>query len=94
MPLPDKKARLEQAERLQEQIQTGINARLLGEKVPILVEGKQRGKWYGRTRTDKLVFFNGSGDYLGRMVSIRIEKTSPWALQGKIESPRTNREEK
>jgi tRNA A37 methylthiotransferase MiaB len=50
------------------------------------VEGRQRGKWYGRTRRDRLVFFSGSADYLGRLVSVRIAKTSPWALQGKIET--------
>jgi tRNA-2-methylthio-N6-dimethylallyladenosine synthase len=93
VPLSDKKARQEQAEKLQEQIQTGINASLMDEKVQILVEGRRRGKWYGRTRTDKLVFFSGSSDYLGQLVDIRIEKTSPWALQGKIESPNINREE-
>jgi tRNA-2-methylthio-N6-dimethylallyladenosine synthase len=81
-----KKARLEQAEKLQQEIQAVINARLLGQAVEILVEGRQRGKWYGRTRTDKLVFFSSDDDYLGQLVKIRIAKTSPWSLQGKIEN--------
>ena len=43
MSLPDvKKARLEQAEKLQQEIQTEINARLLGKTVEILVEGGKR----------------------------------------------------
>lgn len=92
--LPDeKKARLNAIEKLQEQIQSEINARLLGEAIEILVEGKKKGKWYGRTRTDKLVFFNSSRDYYGKLVKIKIEKTSAWSLQGKIEKVNENTEE-
>jgi tRNA-2-methylthio-N6-dimethylallyladenosine synthase len=86
VPPGEKKERLAEVERLQEEIQTGINARLLGETVEILVEGRNRGKWYGRTRTDKLVFFRSDSDYMGQLVNIKIDKTSPWSLQGKIES--------
>ena len=85
VPSDEKKARLNRIELLQEQIQTEGNARLKGKKVEILVEGKNKGKWYGRTRTDKLVFFSSGRDYLGQMVKIKVEKTSPWSLQGKIE---------
>jgi tRNA-2-methylthio-N6-dimethylallyladenosine synthase len=46
------------------------------------VEGKKKGKWYGRTRTDKLVFFESHADCLGRLVNVEIKKTSPWSLQG------------
>jgi tRNA-2-methylthio-N6-dimethylallyladenosine synthase len=48
----------------------------------VLVEGKKKGKWYGRTRTDKLVFFEKDADCLGQLVNIEVNKTSPWALQG------------
>jgi tRNA-2-methylthio-N6-dimethylallyladenosine synthase len=80
----EKKARLGEVERLQERIQTESNARLMGETVEILVEGRKRGKWYGRTRTDKLVFFSSSTDCQGQLINIKIDKTSPWSLQGKI----------
>ncbi len=85
VPSAEKKERLNRIERLQEQVQTEANARLKGRTVEILVEGKNKGKWYGRTGTDKLVFFSGGADYLGQMVKIKVEKTSPWSLQGKIE---------
>ena len=85
IPPTEKKARLNIVEQLQEKIQTEINARLLGETIEILVEGQTRGKWYGRTRTDKLVFFNSDHDCPGLLMKIRIEKTSPWSLQGKVE---------
>ncbi len=85
VPSEEKKARLNRVERLQKQIQAEGNAQLKGRTVEILVEGSNKGKWYGRTRTDKLVFFSSGGDYLGQMVKIKVEKTSPWSLQGKIE---------
>jgi tRNA-2-methylthio-N6-dimethylallyladenosine synthase len=89
-----KKARLAAVERLQESIQTESNARLMGETAEILVEGKKRGKWYGRTRTDKLVFFRSDGDYQGHLVNIRIVRTSPWSLQGIIKTAHNHQEGK
>lgn len=77
-------------EQLQEGIATEINARLLDKTIEILVEGKKQGKWQGRSRQGKLVFFSDSGDYLGQLVNIKIDKTSPWSLQGKIESSSMN----
>jgi tRNA-2-methylthio-N6-dimethylallyladenosine synthase len=81
-----KKERLGKIEQLQEQVQSEINARLKGRTVEILVEGRNKGKWYGRTRADKLVFFSSVKDCPGELAKIKIEKTSPWSLQGKIES--------
>jgi len=85
VPPEEKKERLNKIERLQEQVQRENNARLLGKSVEILVEGRNKGKWYGRTRTDKLVFFSSVKNYTGQTVIIKIDKTSPWSLQGKIE---------
>jgi tRNA-2-methylthio-N6-dimethylallyladenosine synthase len=82
IPLSEKKRRLQEIEELQGNIASEINARLLGHNMEVLVEGKKKGKWYGRTRTDKLVFFEDKGDWLGQLVNIEITKTSPWALQG------------
>jgi len=48
-----------------------------------LVESKEKGKWRGRTRSDKLVFFGDQTDRLGQLVNVRVERTSPWSLQGK-----------
>ena len=85
IPLPEKKRRLSKVEQLQEKIATEINAQLLGKTIEILVEEKTKGKWQGRTRTDKLVFFNDDSDCLGQLVKIRVSKTSPWSLQGEVE---------
>ena len=94
IPLTEKKRRLDIVERLQEGIQTEINSQLKGKAVEVLVEGRNRDKWYGRTRTDKLVFFSSSENHTGELAAIRIEKTSPWSLQGTIERSKTVQEEK
>jgi tRNA-2-methylthio-N6-dimethylallyladenosine synthase len=86
VPAAEKKERLNRIEQLQEKIATEINAKLSGKTVEVLVEGRKGGKWQSRTRTGKLVFFNSNRNCLGQLVKIRIEKTSPWSLQGRIES--------
>jgi tRNA-2-methylthio-N6-dimethylallyladenosine synthase len=80
----EKKRRLEEIDRLQEKIQAENNANLRGETVEILVEGKKKDKWYGRTRTDKLAFFRSDREQRGKLVNVKIEKTSAWSLQGMI----------
>ncbi len=82
IPLSEKRRRLQEVEELQGNIASEINAQLLGHNMEVLVEGKKKVKWYGRTRTDKLVFFENDADCLGHLVSIEVKKTSPWALQG------------
>ena len=86
IPPAEKRGRLCRIEQLQESIAAEINAQLLGKTVEVLVEGKKKGKWQGRTRTGKLVFFSDDNDCLGQLMKIRIEKTSPWSLQGKVKS--------
>ncbi len=79
-----KKERLNRVETLQANIAGEISSRLIGKAVEVLVEGKKGGKWCGRTRSNKLVFFESGGDCLRRLVDVIITKTSPWALQGEI----------
>jgi tRNA-2-methylthio-N6-dimethylallyladenosine synthase len=78
---------------LQAGIVAQINGRLLGQTVEVLVEGRKkacpergrRGRWWGRTRTDKLVFFEDEQDWQGRPAQVRITWTGPWSLIGKVE---------
>jgi len=90
IPLAEKRERLDIIEQLQESIAAEINAHLLGKTVEVLVEGRKKGKWQGRTKSGKLVFFDNNNDCRGQLVKISIERTSPWSLQGKIESNSTN----
>jgi tRNA-2-methylthio-N6-dimethylallyladenosine synthase len=54
-----------------------------GTKQEVLVDGRSKGRWQGRTRTDKLVFFESTDAELGDLMDIRITKTTPWSLQGR-----------
>jgi tRNA-2-methylthio-N6-dimethylallyladenosine synthase len=69
-------------EGLQEGIATEINAGWLGQTVDVLVEGHKGGRWWGRTRTDKLVFFEDEADRFGQLVDVEVIHTGPWSLQG------------
>ena len=66
-----------------------INRQLLDQRVEVLVEEKHKGKWKGRTRTNKLVFFSedqeGAVDWQGRLVDVKINWTGPWSMQGRLE---------
>jgi len=86
VPRAEKKRRLHAVEELQKEIAAQLNARLLGRTVEVLVEGQKGGKWYGRTRTNKLTFFASPEPLGGELVQVRITETSPWALQGELVS--------
>ena len=79
-----KKQRLHQVESLQEAIATEINTGLIGTILEVLVEGEKDSRWYGRTYSDKLVFFTGQHDLLGKLMEVEIVSASPWALRGKL----------
>lgn len=91
VPPEIKKERLNKIEALQAKIAAEINSRLRGRIVEVLVEGKKRGKWYGRARSNKLVFFENDDDCSGQLVNVTINTTSPWALQGEIKSKRLSK---
>jgi len=79
-----KEARRAHAEAMQHEIATEINAAFLGSTVEVLVEDKKKGKWCGRTRGDKLVFFASEASLMGQLAKVRIDKASPFALQGTL----------
>jgi len=84
VPQAEKKRRLQVLEKLQEGIASEINGALAGKDVEVLVEGRQKGKWFGRTRTDKLVFFAANGNWQSKRVIVNVERASPWSLQGSV----------
>lgn len=86
VPLEKKRQRVRKVETLHEQTARSINARYLDSLVEVLVEGKKKHRWYGRSRTDKLVFFEDERDLLGRLVAVRITESGPWALRGVVET--------
>ena len=88
VPQAEKTRRMKELDGRQEQILREINAGLVGQTVEVLVEGHKKGKWQGRTRTDKLVFFPHSAAaeapdaLVGQLAPVAIDQASPWALQG------------
>ncbi len=82
VPAAEKMRRFRLLEDLQARIATEINARFQDQIVEVLVEEKHRGRWKGRTRTNKLVFFEAPGDLRGRLVQVRIQWTGPWSMRG------------
>ena len=86
VPAEIKKDRLRQINDEQEEISTEINSRVLGECHEVLVEGTKNGRWFGRNRNDKLVFFDSTTTAKGDMALVKIEETSPWFLQGSLKN--------
>lgn len=83
VPEDEKMRRFRALEALQTKIASEINACFQGCTVEVLVEEKHRGRWKGRTRTNKLVFFEADGDLRGATVTVNIEWAGPWSMRGK-----------
>ncbi len=84
VPAEEKKRRWEALNQLQAQVVGEINRRLVGTTVEVLVEELHKGKWRGRTRTNKLVFFADSADWRGRLARVRVTWAGPWSMIGEV----------
>jgi tRNA-2-methylthio-N6-dimethylallyladenosine synthase len=84
VPEEVKMRRFRKLEALQEQIASEINARLLGTSLKVLFEEFQKGRWRGRTPTNKLVFVESQDDLLGQEKDVLIEWTGPWSMIGSL----------
>jgi tRNA-2-methylthio-N6-dimethylallyladenosine synthase len=80
----EKWARFRTLEELQEGIAAGINARYQGETVEVLFESEVRGRWKGRTKTNKLVFVASGKPLKGQLLPVSITWTGPWSMQGQL----------
>ncbi len=80
----EKVRRFRLLEDLQTQVAADINAQYRGRAVEVLVEELHKGKWKGRTRTNKLVFFEAPGEYQGRTVTVTVTHSSAWSLQAQL----------
>lgn len=83
----EKERRRKRLDTLQSQILTELNKGFDGQTVHILVEGKNQRKqrWFGRTSTDRLVFFESDNDWLGKFADVTITWTGPWSLIGDVQ---------
>ncbi len=84
VPEDEKMRRFRALEELQEHIVGEINARYLGQRVKVLFEEKVKGRWKGRTETNKLVFAESEDDLHGQVLPVMITWTGPWSMQGRL----------
>ncbi|MGH2447606.1 MAG: tRNA (N6-isopentenyl adenosine(37)-C2)-methylthiotransferase MiaB [Chloroflexota bacterium] len=90
VPKEVKKDRVQRLDRLQQGIMLEQHQALKGQEVEVLVESAESerhdmAQWRGRTRQNRLVFLPRTDqDLLGKVVTAKIEKVSPWAMQGLV----------
>ena len=85
LPLEEKMRRLHAVEAVQAQIATELNALYLDSAQEVLVEGEKDGTFTGRNRANKLVHFtSGAPVSIGDLAEVRIDRTTPWSLQGEL----------
>jgi tRNA-2-methylthio-N6-dimethylallyladenosine synthase len=84
VPDEEKWRRFRLLEELQEGIAAEINARYLGETVEVLFEERVRGRWKGRTPTNKLVFVESEDDLRGRVLPAQVTWTGAWSMQARL----------
>ena len=84
VPAKEKERRRKVLDDIQATVLSDINRQLLGARVEVLVEGFQRDKWRGRTRTNKLVFFEDDRECTGNLIDVEITWAGPWFMLGKV----------
>jgi tRNA-2-methylthio-N6-dimethylallyladenosine synthase len=87
VPAEEKMRRFRMLEELQEQVVGDINARYLGETVEVLFEQKVKGRWRGRTPTNKLVFVESEADLRGKTLKVAVTWAGPWSMQASLIKP-------
>ena len=85
----EKRRRFHLLEELQEQIVGEINKKYLGETVDVLFEEKVKGRWRGRTPTNKLVFVESEEDLRGKLRPVTVTWTGPWSMQAQLAGVRS-----
>jgi len=86
VPEEVKGARLERLLRVQNRATDASNRRLVGQRADVLVEGLDRRKpslLTGRTRTNRLVSFEGPDSLVGTLQTVRIESVGRWIAFGR-----------
>ncbi|HND49265.1 MAG TPA: TRAM domain-containing protein, partial [Anaerolineales bacterium] len=84
VPEEEKMRRLHMLDDLQEQIVGEINKKYLGQTVDVLFEENVKGRWKGRTPTNKLVFVQSEEDLCGKLLPVTVTWTGPWSMQANL----------
>lgn len=89
VPQEIKKERLNRLIEAQREICLEKNKALVRTVQDVLVEGedeKKTGKLTGRTRTNRIVLFEGNASLAGKVVPVEITEAKPFTLYGKVNS--------
>ncbi|GFP33535.1 tRNA-2-methylthio-N6-dimethylallyladenosine synthase [Candidatus Hakubella thermalkaliphila] len=84
-----KSQRLNEILRLKDDITLRKNKELIGTLQEVIIEGAsktEKGKLTGRTRTNKIVNFEGDESVIGRLISVEIVRAMRHSLEGRLPS--------
>lgn len=88
VPQEIKKDRLKRLMDLQNKISLEKNLQLVGKTVEVLVEGiskNDENRLTGRTRTNKIINFEGDKELIGLFTNVKITQAQTWNLMGELE---------
>ena len=87
VPDEEKWRRFRLLEDLQESIVAAIHTTYQNQTVLVLFEEKsKKGRWRGRTETNKLVFVESQDDLRSTILPVQIDWTGPWSMLGHLVS--------
>ncbi|RMD80368.1 MAG: TRAM domain-containing protein, partial [Lentisphaerae bacterium] len=84
VPEEEKRRRWHIIDDLQNGILLRKNRQQIGKVVEVLAEGRQQGRWRGRTPQNRLVFFSGEGVAAGRLARVLVEHAGAYSLSGRL----------
>ena len=83
----EKTRRIVALQALQREIQSGLNERMVGQTVEVLVDAASRRREVelsGRTSTNVVVNLPGPAEWIGRTLPVRVERAGPHSVWGTI----------
>lgn len=84
IPEEVKKERIYELIELQNSISAKKMQQLVGSRVEVLIEGASKEGLVGRTRSNKLVHFDGPSNLFGSILDVEITEACTWSLKGRI----------
>ena len=89
VPEEEKTRRIVALQTLQRDMQSSLNERMVGRDVEVLVDAASRRRETevsGRTSTNVVVNLPGPAEWIGRTVSVRVERAGPHSVWGRVRS--------
>src|SRR5690606_26151944 len=87
IPQHVKKERLHRLNEALNRLSKRSNERLIGQVVEVLVDGESKNNAQvlsGRTRTNKLVHFNGPRSLVGQLVQVKVTECQTFYVKGEL----------